>query len=173
MEIVVPVKLDKKTFMRFAVRDMLVIRRRWIRPFVFLLIMVAFASAALLSGKQQSGLIAAVLLAVGICLPLVYIGTFLSRVNLQAERYKLEKPHLVYTVRLNREGVYATNNLKKEEPLFVPWQETYRCYKSKKCLYLYVQPKRAFLLPSGQASVSDQELWDYVQRQMGQEKCKA
>ena len=64
--IVIPVRPDKKTFRRFARFDALILRKKWLRPTVFSLIMVAFAFVALLLRKEQSGLIAAVLLVVGV-----------------------------------------------------------------------------------------------------------
>ena len=70
-DITVSAKLDEKTFKRFARLDMFILRKKWIRPAVFSLILVAFAFIALLLRKEQSGLIAAVLLVVGIGLPLV------------------------------------------------------------------------------------------------------
>ena len=45
--ITIPVKLDEKTFRRFAYFDMFILRKKWIRPVVFFLIMTAFAFAAL------------------------------------------------------------------------------------------------------------------------------
>ena len=87
--IVIHVRMDEKTFRRFARFDMFALRKKWVRPLVFSLIMIAFAFIALLARREQSGMIAAVLLAVGIGLPLVYIGTFLSQVNMQAARAKL------------------------------------------------------------------------------------
>ena len=64
--ITIPVKLDEKTFKRFARYDMFVLRKRWIKPVVFSLILLAFSAVALWTGKQQAGLIAAVLLTVGL-----------------------------------------------------------------------------------------------------------
>ena len=113
--ITVPVRLDAGTFKRFSRFDMFVLRRRWVRPAAFALILIAFAVVALLSGKAQSGFIASVLLAVGLGLPLVYVGTFLSQVNLQARRLKLDAPRLVYTVTLDFDGVRVVNHLKKED----------------------------------------------------------
>ena len=80
-EITVPVRLDAKTLKRFSVFDTLRLRRRWVRPVGFALILAAFAVVALLTGKAQAGMIAAVLLVVGLGLPLVYFGTFFSQVN--------------------------------------------------------------------------------------------
>ena len=119
--ITVPVRLDAGTFKRFSRFDMFVLRRRWVRPAAFALILIAFAVVALLSGKAQSGFIASVLLAVGLGLPLVYVGTFLSQVNLQARRLKLDAPRLVYTVTLDFDGVRVVNPLKKEDAQTVRW----------------------------------------------------
>ena len=69
--IVIPVRLDEKTFRRFARFDMLRLRKRWVKPALFALILCAFAFVALLSRRPESGLIAAVLLAVGLGLPIV------------------------------------------------------------------------------------------------------
>ena len=77
-EYTIPVRLDAKTFRRFGNFDMLRLRKKWVRPVLFAVILVAFAFLALLTRKEQSGMIAAVLLVVGLGLPLVYFGSFLS-----------------------------------------------------------------------------------------------
>lgn len=170
-KITIPVRLDAKTFKRFGRFDMFVLRKRWVRPVVFALILIAFAAVALLSGKEQSGLIAAVLLVVGLGLPLVYFGTFLSQVNLQAEQLRLDTPRPVYTVTLDFDGVRAVNNMKKEDAQSVKWADVQAAFRRKGCIYLYVSPVKAFLLPSGQADVSDEELWAYLKERLGN-KCK-
>ena len=170
-EIVIPVKLDEKTFKRFARFDMFILRRHWVRPLFFSLLLTAFAVIALLAGKEQSGLIAAVLLTVGLGLPLVYFGTFLSQVNMQAVRQRLDPPRAVYTVRLTEEGMEAENRQKKEDPLRLSWQEIQRAFRAKGCIYLYVSPVKAFLLPDGQADASDAQVWEYLISHMGADKC--
>ena len=167
-----PVRLDEKTFRRFARFDMFSRRKKWVRPAVFALILIAFAVAALLVRKEQSGLIAAVLLVVGLGLPFVYIGTFLSQVNMQAVRAKLKPARLVYTVTLREAGIRVENNQKHEDPLEMEWPAVYRAFRKKGCIYLYVTSARAFLLPDGQASVSDPEVWQYLVDHLGTEKCK-
>ena len=166
-EIVIPVKLDEKTFKRFCRFDTLKLRRRWVRPVGFALILTAFAVAALLSRKEQSGMIAAVLLAVGLGLPLVYFGTFFSQVNLQVAQRRLKPARAVYTVRLNWEGVQVTNDQKQEEPVRLKWSEVQAAFRARGCVYLYANAARAFLLPDGQASVSPDELWAYLVKHMG------
>jgi len=51
------------------------------------------------------------------------------------------------------------------------WSQMAAAYRAKGCIYLYVNPARAFLLPDGQADVSDDELWEYLVKHMG-EKCR-
>ena len=172
-EYVIHVRLDARTFRRFSRFDALRLRRKWARPVLFALILVAFAVVALLSGKQEAGMIAAVLLAVGVGLPLVYFGTFFSQVNLQVERHGLDRSRAVYTVALNADGVRVTNDQIEEAPLVAPWKDVQAAFRVKGCIYLYITAARAFLLPDGQAEggVSAEEIWDYLNKHMG-ERCK-
>jgi len=170
-EYTIPVKLDARTFRRFCFFDTLKLRKRWVRPVVFALILIAFAVIALLSGKEQAGMIAAVLLAVGLGLPLVYFGSFLSSVNLQVANHKLDKPRQVYTVVLNADGVQVTNDQIAEAPVGLPWKEVQAAFRAKGCIYLYVNAARAFLLPDGQGSAPAEEIWDYLVKHMA-ERCK-
>ena len=170
--IVIPVRLDEKTFKRFARFDMFSLRRKWIRPAVFSLILIAFAAVALLLRKEESGMIAAVLLVIGLGLPLVYVGSFLSQVNMQAVRAKLKPARSVYTVTLREKGILVENNQKKEDPLEMEWSSVQKAFRKKGCIYLYVTAAKAFLLPDGQANVSDPEVWAYLTAHLGAEKCR-
>lgn len=171
-QIVIPVKLDEKTFKRFARFDMFILRRQWIRPAVFSLILIVFAVAALLIRKEQSGMIAAVLLAVGVGLPVVYVGSFLSQVNMQAVRQKLKPAQPVYTVTLREAGITVKNDQKEEDRLEMEWSAVRQAFRKKDCIYLYVTAAKAFLLPSGQADVPDPDVWQYFQEHLGADKCK-
>ena len=166
-EIVVRVKLDERTFKRFSRFDTLKLRKKWARPAAFAGILAAFAAAALLSGKPQAGLVAAVLLAVGLGLPLVYFGTFLSQVNRQAVRLKLKPPRAVYTVRLDRKGVRVTNDQRDEETVSLKWDEVQAAFRARGCAYLYANAARAYLLPDSQASVPADELWAFLTDRLG------
>ena len=170
-EYVIPVRLDAKTFRRFSRFDALRLRGKWRRPVIFALILVAFAVVALLSGKQQAGMIAAVLLVVGLGLPLVYFGSFLSQVNLQAARFGLDKPKAVYTVTLNADGVRVTNDRKAEDAVRLPWKDVQAAFRVKGCIYLYANAARAYLLPDGQGNAEAEEVWAYLVKHMG-DRCK-
>ena len=170
-EYTIPVKLDARTFRRFSRFDTLKLRKRWVRPVVFALILVAFAVVALLSGREQAGMIASVLLVVGLGLPLVYFGTFFSQVNLQVARHRLDKPRRVYTVVLNADGVQVTNDQMEEAPVRLPWSEVQAAFRAKDCIYLYVNAARAFLLPDGQGNAPAEEIWEYLNKHIPQ-RCK-
>ena len=170
-EITIHVRLDAKTFRRFCHFDGLWLRRRWARPLVFALLLGAFAAVALLSGREQSGLIAGVLLAVGLGLPLVYIGSFLTQINRQVKRYGLKSPRAVYTVRLSPDAMRVTNDQKKEAPLEAAWKDAWAAYRVRGCIYLYAAPARAFLLPDGQADADADAVWAYLSARMG-DRCR-
>ena len=167
-KITIPVKLDGRLLRRFSRFDTFRLRKRWVRPLVFALILIAFAAVALISRRPQSGMIAAVLLVVGLGLPLVWFGSFLTQVNLQAEKLKLSTPRLVYTVTLDYDGVRVVNNMRKEDTQAVKWADVQAAFRRKDCIYLYVSPVRAYLLPSGQADVADADLWDYLKERIGE-----
>ena len=170
--ITIPVKLDERTFKRFARFDMFTLRKRWIRPAVFSVILIVFAFVALLSRKEQSGMIAAVLLVVGIGLPIVYVGSFLSQVNIQAARQKLKPARAVYTVTLREPGILVKNDRKDEGRLEMEWSAIQHAFRKKGCIYLYVTPAKAFLLPDGQADAPDREVWQYLLDHLGADKCR-
>ena len=165
--ITVPVRLDEKTFKRFSRFDMFRLRKRWRRPVVFALILIAFAVVTMLSGRAQAAMLASVLLVVGIGLPLVYIGTFLSQVNVQAAQRQLGKGRRVYTVKLDFDGVTVTNDQKSEPPVALKWAEVQAAFRNKGCVYLYANAAKAFLLPDGQADAGDDEVWAYISEHMG------
>ena len=170
--ITIPVRMDEKTFKRFARFDMFSLRKKWIRPVIFSAILIAFAFAALLIRKEQSGLLAGVLLAVGIGLPVVYFGSFLSQVNLQCLQRKLKPARRVYTVTLRESGILVRNDQRREDPLEMDWASVRQAFRRKGCTYLYVTPVKAFLLPDGQADAPDEAVWQYLVDHLGAEKCK-
>ena len=170
--ITVQVRLDEKTFRRFARFDMLSLRRKWVKPVVFALILCAFAAVALISRLPQSGMIAAVLLAVGLGLPIVYIGMFLSQVNMQASKWRLGKGRNVYTVKLTEEGFQVTNPRKQENTGLIPWEKAAQAFRRKDCIYLYATPAKAFLLPNGQADAPDDAVWAYIRNGIGSQKSR-
>ena len=106
---------------------------------------------AFAAGREQSALIGSVLLLVGLGLPAVYVGTYLSQLNAQAKKLRLDPPRPVYTLRLAQEGVTIQNDMKAEATVSLEWKNIHAAWRDKGCIYLYATPARAFLLPDGQA----------------------
>ena len=139
---------------------------------VSIIIGIAAALIVLFTRKEQSGIIAAILLAAGIALPLVCIGTFLLRVNRQAARVRLKPDQLLYTVTMRNEGVRIVNDRNEKDPQEVSWDSIHQAFRKDGCIYLYVTPYKAFLLPSKQADAPDHEVWDFIRKRLGEGKCK-
>ncbi len=170
--IVFPVKLDEKTFRGFAFYDAFRVRHKWRKPLIFCLIFLAFALVAMVSRKAEGAKLAAVLLAVGLGLPLVYIGTFLSQVNMQCVRYKLKPPRAVYTLTLNPDTLLVHNDSKAEEVLVLPWNQVPAAFRRKKVIYLYVSPQKAFLLPETRGNEPLEEVWAFLLSHMKPGTCR-
>ncbi len=169
----VTVQMDGPTFRKFAVFDTFRLRRRWISPVVFALILIAFSVACfLLRDRDQSILLGCVLMAVGLGLPAVYFGMFHASLRKQASSLRLNPPRTVYALTLSRaaDGVLIRNTTKAEEELTLSWASLYGAYRVPGCIYLYAAPAKAFLLPDGQASVSPDALWAFLSEQLGDER---
>jgi len=138
--------IDKGTFFRFALYDSFIRKKAWRNPALFALIMSAFALVCFLGRErhEQAVLIGGVLLGVGLVLPLVWFGMFFASVNRQAKLNGLSPEKTQYTVTLSPEKIHVT---KGKEAADFAWESVHLATRVKGCIYLYVSPTRAFLLP--------------------------
>jgi hypothetical protein len=168
--ITVPVMLDEKLLRRFSVFDLLTVKRMWRSPLLFALIMSGFAAVcfAMVGRAEGASLLGAVLLAVGLGLPLLYVFRFFSLIAAQVKRFGLERPRAVYTLSFSREenGVFAQNP--GGESARYEWALLYGAFRVSGCVYLYVTKNRAFILPENQANGGD--LWGLVSEMLPTEK---
>lgn len=165
----IDVRLEAGVFRRFALRDAFIHKRRWTSPVSFMVILLGFAVAAfVMKDRDQSALIGTVLTAIAVGLPVVYFFTFLSSVNKNIKSLGLEAPRLVYSLTLSaqKNGILVHNHLRKEDDLTLEWAAVYGAIRVRGCIYFYVTPARAFLLPDGQATASPDELWAFLCAQM-------
>ncbi|MCR5347670.1 MAG: YcxB family protein [Fretibacterium sp.] len=156
------VTLDGRTFRRFALFDTLQRQRLWRRPALFACLMILFSLVCFLGG---STLLAFVLFSVGFGLPAVWFGTFLFQVNAQARR--LNASHASYPVTLDEAGILGPG---LEAAL--PWEQVHSARRAQDCVYLYVTPSRAILLPQGAIAFEPhspsqkEELWTFLTQHM-------
>ena len=59
-----------------------------------------------------------------------------------------------------------------EQALQLAWKDIPQAFRARRCIYLYVSPAKAFLLPDGQVSVPQDEVWAFLTAHMGPGKCK-
>ncbi len=160
--ITIEVRPDRATFVRFALFDTFIRKRRWARPALFSAIFLAFAVAgASLSDRAQSPLVVLVLTLVGIGLPVTYFFMYLASVRKKANALKLDGRRTVYTLRLTGapDGIRVAG---AGETASYQWSGAYGAWRTRGCVYLYVTKERAFLLPDGQATVDAVALWAFL-----------
>lgn len=163
--ITVSVHMDYKTLREFSMFDTFVLKKHWIRPAVFGAIFLIFAVVCFAAaGKEQNWLLGTVMLLIGLGMPAVYVGMFLSQVNSQAKKLKL--PRKVYTLTFSNSGVHISNDLKPEEQVDLEWQKIPAAFRCRNAIYLYAAPTRAFILPDGQGDASPDELWAMMEKHL-------
>lgn len=163
--ITVSTRMDYPILRAFSMFDTFLLRRRWVRPAMFGGIFVIFAVICFAAtGKEQNVLLGMVMLLIGLGMPAVYVGMYLSGVKGQAKKLRL--PRKAYTVRLNGEKIVITNEMKQEDDVTLEWGKMVRAFRVKNAVYLYPTTARAFILPNGQADASPDELWALIEENM-------
>lgn len=158
--ITVRVKMDYKTLRDFSLFDTFRLRRRGAKPALFSIVFVVFAVICFAAvDKEQNWLLGSVMLLIGLGMPAVYVGMFLSQVKAQAKKLRLAPARRVYTLTLSTECVTVTNDLKEEEQVRLEWEKISGAFRRKNAIYLYATAQRAFILPNGQADATPDELW--------------
>lgn len=170
--ITVPVRMDYKTLRRFSLFDTFILKKFWIRPAIFGVAFVIFAIICFAAtDKQQNWLLGTVMLVLGVGMPAVYVGMYLSQVKQQAKKLRL--PRKVYTLTLNDECVRIANNMKQEEQVTLEWEKIPAAFRCKKAVYLYAAPTRAFILPDGQADAPADEVWAMIRGHMREGRARS
>lgn len=156
--ILIPVHLDAKTFRGFAWFDTIGRSKRWRSPLIFAVIFTFFACIALSMRGRADGatLLGVVLLVVGLGIPGGYFLSFYLSVRGQIKRFGLKEPRYAYTVTLSESGVKIATD--KEQADYT-WDNVYAAYRKAECIYLYIEERRAYLLPKGQGEADQDEIW--------------
>lgn len=161
--ITIHARIDGKAFKRFGLFDTFILKKRWRSPALFALILSSFALICfLLGGKNQASMLGTLLLTIGLLLPAGYLLSFYLQLCAQVKRLGLQSPRAVYTLVFTETGVRIMNDMRKEPELSLPYHEFHGAWRNAKAVYLYASPSKAFILPAGQASVSDAELWQFL-----------
>ncbi len=172
-QITVHVRLDAKSFRRYCAFDTFRRQRRWYAPVLIAMLLITVSLSGLLGVVPLSESASGVLMGLGIAVPLVVFGLYFIQIEAQVASQGLKSAPAVYSLALGTEGVKVTNDQKKEPAVELDWAQLWGAFRRPDAIYLYVNPQRAFILPDGQASASPDELWRFLQKRLGPEKCVA
>jgi hypothetical protein len=169
-QITVNVTLDDKLLRRFTAFDMLAVKRMWLSPLIFALMMSGFSAVcfAMTGRAEGAALLGGVLLAVGLGLPLLYVYRFISLLDAQVRRHGLGRPRKVYSLGFSRDADGVTAENPGGESARYEWARLYGAFRHAGCVYLYVTKNRAFILPEDQAKGGD--LWALLTEMLPKEK---
>ncbi|MBR4039439.1 MAG: hypothetical protein IKJ11_04995 [Clostridia bacterium] len=164
------VRINAPIFRRFALFDTFRLRRRWISPAVFALILFAFSFACMISGKEQAQMIGTVLQLVGLGLPLCYVLAFLVQVGDQCRRLGLKSLRPAYTLNFCESELRIINDMAAEPEVRLAYTSLHGVWRVGGAFYIYAAPARAFILPDGQYPVSPAQLWDFLHARTGADR---
>lgn len=170
MKQTIQARITPEIFQEFAWFDLLRHQKRWRAPLLFSLAMAIFAGACFMAAGRVrgAGLLGGVLLGVGLILPLGWLLSFYFSVRTEAKRLKLAQAPVAYTLHLTAQGLDVSN---ETESTCFPWDQLHRACRLRRCICLYVTPRRAFLLPTGTQEESAR-LWDSLGRRLPGEKMR-
>lgn len=151
--------IDARVFSEFAWFDLLRVQKRWRRPSLFAAFFVAIAALAFsrAGSVDHAALLGGVLLAVGVGLPTVYFFAFRQSVRKQSA--KLTGKEAAYTVTLDDQGVCV---VKGKQNANYSWSDVHAVHRLKRCICIYVEAHRAFLLPSADNSEAIRAAWELM-----------
>ena len=162
------VRINAPIFRRFAMFDTFRLKRRWVSPAVFSVILIAFSFAAMISGKEQAQMIGTLLQFIGLGLPLAYVLHFLLQIHDQCRRLGLKTLRPAYTLNFAEKELRVINDMTSEPEVKLPYASLHGVWRVSGAFYIYAAPTRAFILPDGQYPLSPSAMWDELNARLPQ-----
>lgn len=153
-------RVTPEVFREFAFFDTFRRQKRWRGPALFTLMMGGFAAVcfALRESREQAVLIGTVLLVVGLGLPAAYVLSFYLSVRRREKALKAAGCPVAYRLRLEEEGLHVRQGEREER---FPWEGMEEAWRLKRCLCVYVEGRRAYLLPPRDEEEGER-LWAFL-----------
>jgi len=167
--VTVNVVMNDKIFYKFSKFESFRRRKAYLTPLIFATILTVSAIIFLFMGGALPG---AVLLFVGLGLPAYRISRILRAINAQIRILDLRNPKTVYSLHFTdiSNGIEVTNHGEGDDPLRYEWSSIFGVYRVKRCIYLYVLPEKAYLLPDGQTAEGTDALLRMLVKMLPPEK---
>lgn len=162
-------RIDEKTFRRFKIFHILKLYKAWKPPVIFASGLSLCALVAFIKHDVDGAVfLGGVLLTVALVLPTVYFSTFFASLRKETKKWKLNPPRLVYTLELDEkpDGIHIANDTQR---VSYRWKSAHMAYLDEGCVYLFMTPDQAFLLPYKEEERD--RLWALVSKCM-KGKCK-
>ena len=170
-DINIRVCLNAKQFRSFCAFDTFRIRRRHLPVLIISAVLFTLGLADLLFSKGSSGTVAGLLIGLAIAVPMVVFGLYVIQIEAQVSGQGLSSAQEMYALHFSEDGVQISGLHRSAGSARVPWNGLWAAYRAKSAVYLYASEQRAFILPDGQADVSDDQLWAYLCSHMGMDRC--
>ena len=153
-----PSAISRKDFIHFALFDTFRVKKRWRAPVLYMCIMSvsALICLSMRRTREQALMLATVLFCVGFILPAVWFLWYFASVRNKAKALALTKDKVTYTLFLEEAGIRIIHGKEKAE---CSWETMHMAWRVKGCIYLYVHPVKAFLLPDREES---DEAWQLI-----------
>ena len=139
--------ISEKIFRDFTIFNILKRLKYWKSPVIFASILTLSAIICFVMKTVDGAvLLGSVLLIVGLGVPAVYFISFFLSLNKQVKMQNLNPPRCAYTIDIldKDDGIFLSN---EKELVTYRYKQVYHIYLTKECLYLFMTPQRAFLLP--------------------------
>ena len=163
--------LSEDVFRRFTMFDMFRRRKVWKKPAIWAAILCASGCVCLFMNHIQGAvLLGTVLMIVGLGLPLAYFASFALSVKQQVVASDLRRPRHVYTLELTpkAKGIAVSNE--KEHAEF-EWKKIHHAYRDLMATYLFITPRRGFILPHDCVEEGEDALWELLQKKLPADRC--
>ena len=170
-KITIHVRLDPARFRRFCRFDNFRRQHRWFVPVMTGMIMITISMALLFFGKARSETLPGILMGLGIAFPLFCFGIYNIQIESQIAKQNLRSVPEIYTLVLDQDGISAAGSQGDRTRVELTWAQMWAAFRYKGDIYLYISASRAFILPSGQADVPDEKLWELLLGSMDSSKC--
>lgn len=153
-------RITPGVFREFAFFDTFCRQKRWKGPVLFAAILGGFAGVcfALRESREQAVFIGVVLLVVGLGLPAAYMLSFFLSVRRQEKALARAGNPAAYQVRLEKEGLWVRQGEREER---YPWDKVVRAFRLKGCVCVYVDQRRAYLLPPEDGEQGE-KIWEFL-----------
>ena len=171
-EINIHVKINPSIYRSFCHFDTFRRQRRWSVPLLVSLLLSSLSLLLLFLRPEGAETIAAVFLGLSLSVPMIVFGLYFIQIQAQISSLGLKNVPEIYYLRLLPACLVVHNARQNDTEIRLPWKDLWGAFRTKNSIYLYVRPERAFILPDGQADVSPEELWTFLQTCLGKGKCR-